>query len=92
MGENPPQIAPDFGLYLAVLRAGRGWSQADLARASGVPASSISQYEAGKKLPELASLMRMLSAMEYEFADLDSQDLCPRKPAPARLHRSSAGK
>ncbi len=71
MGEDPSHIDPDFGLSLAVLRVGIGWSQADLARASGIPASSISQYEGGKKLPELASLMRMLSAMEYEFSDLD---------------------
>jgi tetratricopeptide (TPR) repeat protein/DNA-binding XRE family transcriptional regulator len=71
MGEDSPHIDPDFGLSLAVLRVGRGWSQADLARASGVPASSISQYEGGKKLPELASLMRMLSAMGYGFSDLD---------------------
>jgi tetratricopeptide (TPR) repeat protein/DNA-binding XRE family transcriptional regulator len=71
MGEDSSQIDSDFGLSLAVLRVGRGWSQADLARASGVPASSISQYESGKKLPELASLMRMLSAMGYGFSDLD---------------------
>jgi tetratricopeptide (TPR) repeat protein/DNA-binding XRE family transcriptional regulator len=71
MRENPSQIDPDFGLSLAVLRVGRGWSQADLARASGVPASSISQYEGGKKLPELGSLMRMLSAMDYRYSDLD---------------------
>jgi tetratricopeptide (TPR) repeat protein/transcriptional regulator with XRE-family HTH domain len=71
MGDDPSQIDPDFGLSLAVLRVGRGWSQADLARASGVPASSISQYESGKKLPELASLMRILSAMDYGFSDLD---------------------
>jgi transcriptional regulator with XRE-family HTH domain len=71
MGEGASSIDPDFGVILALLRTGRGWSQAELARASGVPASSISQYETGKKLPELKSLMRMLSAMEYGFSDLD---------------------
>ena len=71
MGEDPSHIDPDFGLSLSLLRVGRGWSQADLARASGLPPSSISQYEGGKKLPELASLMRMLSAMDYGFSDLD---------------------
>lgn len=71
MGEVASSIDPDLGVILALLRTGRGWSQAKLARASGVPASSISQYETGKKLPELKSLMRMLSAMEYGFSDLD---------------------
>lgn len=71
MGEGASSIDPDFGTILALLRNGRGWSQAELARASGDPASSISQYETGKKLPELKSLMRMLSAMEYGFSDLD---------------------
>ena len=32
MGEDPSHIDPDFGLSLAVLRVGRGWSQADLAK------------------------------------------------------------
>ena len=71
MGEDPSRIDLDFGLSLAVLRVGIGWSQADLARASGVPASSISQYEGGKRRPGLASLIRMLSAMKYGFSDLD---------------------
>jgi transcriptional regulator with XRE-family HTH domain len=87
MGEDPSHIDPDFGLSLAVLRVGRGWSQADLARASGVPASSVSQYEGGKKLPELASLMRMLSAMDYVFSDLDRARMFVLE---GRLRRGSA--
>ncbi len=71
MGEDASYIDPDLGVILALLRTGRGWSQAELARVSGVPASSVSQYETGKKLPELKSLMRMLSSMEYGFSDLD---------------------
>ncbi|MFL6236913.1 MAG: helix-turn-helix domain-containing protein [Thermoanaerobaculia bacterium] len=87
MGEDPSHIDPDFGLSLAVLRVGRGWSQADLARASGVPASSVSQYEGGKKLPELASLMRMLSAMDYGFSDLERARMFVLE---GRLRRGSA--
>ena len=87
MGESPSQSDIDFGLSLAVLRTGRGWSQADLARASGLPASSISQYEGGKKLPELPSLMRMLSAMEYGFSDLERAQ---RYVLDSRLRRGSA--
>jgi transcriptional regulator with XRE-family HTH domain/tetratricopeptide (TPR) repeat protein len=74
-GEGTSSISSDLGLVLAVLRTGRGWSQAKLARESGIPASSISQYEMGKKLPELASLIRLLEAMGFGFSDVDKARL-----------------
>jgi transcriptional regulator with XRE-family HTH domain len=70
-GEGTSSVSSDLGLILAVLRTGRGWSQARLARESGIPASSISQYEMGKKLPELASLIRLLETMGFGFSDVD---------------------
>jgi transcriptional regulator with XRE-family HTH domain len=70
-GEGTSSVTADLGLILAVLRTGRGWSQAKLSRESGIPASSISQYEMGKKLPELASLTRLLETMGFGFSDID---------------------
>ncbi len=70
-GAGTSSVSSDLGLILAVLRTGRGWSQAKLARESGIPASSISQYEMGKKLPELASLIRLLETMGFGFSDVD---------------------
>ena len=58
----------ELSTALAVLRVVRGWTQEDLAGASGVRASSLSDYERGKKIPELNTLRRMVSAMGYPLA------------------------
>jgi tetratricopeptide (TPR) repeat protein/transcriptional regulator with XRE-family HTH domain len=88
-GEGTSSISSDLGLILAVLRTGRGWSQARLARESGVPASSISQYETGKKLPELASLIRLLETMDFGFSDVDRARLFLLS---LRVERAPAGR
>lgn len=61
----------DLGLALAVLRVIRGWSQADLARSAGVRNSSVSNYERGKKAPELKTLQRLVGSMGFSLAALD---------------------
>lgn len=61
----------ELGAALAVLRVVRGWSQQDLALASGVPASSISNYERAKTLPALRTLSRLVGAMGFPLAALD---------------------
>jgi transcriptional regulator with XRE-family HTH domain len=61
----------DLATALILLRIVRGWNQEDLARASGVTNSSISEYERGKKLPELATLRRLMGAMGYPLAAID---------------------
>lgn len=70
-GDGTSNLDSDLGSCLALLRTGVGWTQAKLARRSGIPPGSISEYEAGKKLPELASLTRLLDAMQLGFADID---------------------
>ncbi|MFL6196992.1 MAG: helix-turn-helix domain-containing protein [Thermoanaerobaculia bacterium] len=60
-----------MSVALTVLRVIRGWTQEDLAQASGVRASSVSDYERGKKVPELKTLQRLVSAMGYPLAALD---------------------
>jgi transcriptional regulator with XRE-family HTH domain len=37
----------ELSMILTVLRAARGWSQQELARAAGIQASSISNYDEG---------------------------------------------
>jgi transcriptional regulator with XRE-family HTH domain len=70
-----PQPAPgpaqDVALLLAVLRTARGWRQDTLANASGIRHSAVSDYERGRKLPELATLRRLLGPMGYTLASLD---------------------
>jgi transcriptional regulator with XRE-family HTH domain len=46
----------EIALALTLLRSVRRWNQDALAKASGVRNSAISDYERGRKLPELATL------------------------------------
>ncbi|HYN20199.1 MAG TPA: helix-turn-helix transcriptional regulator, partial [Thermoanaerobaculia bacterium] len=55
---------------LTILRVVRGWTQDDLAKASGTPNSSISDYERGKKVPSLKTLERLTAAMGFSIQSL----------------------
>lgn len=61
----------ELSVALTVLRAIRGWTQEDLASASGVRASSLSEYERGRKVPELKTLQRLVAAMGFPLSALD---------------------
>ena len=60
----------ELNVALAILRVVRGWTQDDLAKASGTPNSSISDYERGKKAPSLKTLERLTSAMGFSILSL----------------------
>lgn len=76
-GENAPELGKDLGRRLAILRESRDLTQSQLARKARMSCSAISQYEAGKKVPELATLLRLLNALDYGLAALDRADeLC----------------
>lgn len=53
-----------LGIRIALLRASRGWSQAELARRIGVSASAIGMYEQGRREPSLDLLVRL--AREFD--------------------------
>lgn len=61
------EIHPDMeelGERLRMLREMKDWTQGDLAEASGVEQSSISNYEAGKRAGvPLAHVMRLADAL-----------------------------
>lgn len=57
-------------LRVAELREGRGWSQAELARRSGVPQPTISRMEAGTESVNLRVLEKLASALEVHPAAL----------------------
>src|SRR5262245_14189994 len=61
----------DFGTVLTILRIIRGWSQEDLASASGLRRGTISDYERGKMVPGHNTLKRLLDAMGYPLSALD---------------------
>jgi transcriptional regulator with XRE-family HTH domain len=61
----------ELGVALTVLRVVRGWNQDDLAKASGLGNSAVSDYERGRKVPELKTLERLVAAMGYPLAAID---------------------
>jgi len=56
----PQQI---FAQRLAMARAGLEMSQEELSRRSGLPASSISHYESGRRGPSIDNLVRIIRAL-----------------------------
>lgn len=47
-----------------------GWTQDDLSRASGVPASTISEIENGRHIPGVDIALLLAKAMEVQVNDL----------------------
>lgn len=82
-------LGKEMGRRLAILRESRDLSQAELARQARTTPSSLSQYEAGKKIPELTTLFRILDALDYGLAALDRVDeLCLSLRLTPRCRRS----
>lgn len=64
MGERTLSDAQKlFADRLAVARDGLEMSQEELSRRSGLPASSVSHYESGRRSPSLDNLVRIIKAM-----------------------------
>lgn len=53
------------GEILATLRRRAGRTQADVAEATGIPASVLSAYERGRRQPSLAIASRIIDALGY---------------------------
>jgi transcriptional regulator with XRE-family HTH domain len=76
-GERASELGKDLGRRLAILRESRDLSPSKLVREAHVSRSSLSLYEAGKKIPDLATLFRLLEALDYGLAALDrAGELC----------------
>jgi transcriptional regulator with XRE-family HTH domain len=60
----------ELGLALAFLRMIRGWSQEELAKASGIRSGSISDYERNRMVPGLKTLQKLMDAMGYPLSML----------------------
>lgn len=61
----------ELSTALTVLRVIRGWNQTELAKAAGMHSSAVSTYERGKKVPELRTIERLVSAMGFPLSALD---------------------
>ena len=63
---------PDFAMKnrIRVLRAEKGWSQADLAEQVGVSRNTINAVENGKFDPSLPLAFRIADAFELKIEDV----------------------
>ena len=69
----PPEIlAALLGSGIRTLREARGWTQADLARATGIRRPNIARLERGSALPNLATLHRVACGLETSLESLFS--------------------
>ena len=78
MPERKPPVASsepedeELDIAIIVLRAALRWKQNDLAKASGIGNSSISDYERRKKVPGRKNLRKMLQSMGYRESVLEA--------------------
>ena len=59
----------DLGPALALLRDRKDLTQAEVARRAGLGKSQLSKYEAGKEVPTLPSLVRLLRVLGVGLAE-----------------------
>jgi transcriptional regulator with XRE-family HTH domain len=61
------RLAFELGRSVRELRERRGWSQAELAKASGMTQSAVARFEAGGTVPTLAVLERLAAALDVSL-------------------------
>lgn len=64
---SQPDKAGSFPARLRETRAKRGLEQAQLAARAGIPATSISHFEAGRRKPSLVNLGNLAEALEVSI-------------------------
>jgi ribosome-binding protein aMBF1 (putative translation factor) len=62
------RLAFELGRVVRDLREHRGWSQAQLAKASGMTQSAVARFEAGGTVPTLPVLERLAAALEVSLS------------------------
>jgi ribosome-binding protein aMBF1 (putative translation factor) len=58
-----PHDTEDLIRLVLVIRQDKGWTQAALAEAAGVPESDVARFEAGEVVPAKPSAIRYLEAL-----------------------------
>jgi ribosome-binding protein aMBF1 (putative translation factor) len=61
------RLAFELGRAVRELRERRGWSQSQLAQASGMTQSAVARFEAGGTVPTLPVLERLAAALEVRL-------------------------
>lgn len=70
--KTPPPALAEMAWTIWCLRGIPRWSQAELAARSGVPESSISRFENGKRLPSPKNLAKICAAVGVPSAMVDA--------------------
>ncbi|MBO4208903.1 helix-turn-helix domain-containing protein [Micromonospora echinofusca] len=61
------RLAFELGRAVRELRERRGWSQSQLAQASGMTQSAVARFEAGGTVPTLPVLERLATALDVSL-------------------------
>ena len=61
------RLAFELGRSVRELRERRGWSQTQLAKASGMTQSAVARFEAGGTVPTLAVLEQLATALDVSL-------------------------
>ncbi|WP_250005783.1 helix-turn-helix transcriptional regulator [Actinoplanes sp. M2I2] len=61
------RLAFELGRSARELRERRGWSQTELAKASGMTQSAVARFEAGGTVPTLPVLERLATALDVRL-------------------------
>jgi transcriptional regulator with XRE-family HTH domain len=56
---------------LTILRISRGLSQDEVAKATGLSNSALSEYERGRKTPEFKNVRKIVTALGYRLSAVD---------------------
>jgi transcriptional regulator with XRE-family HTH domain len=59
-----------WGEHLAEIRRNAGLTQVDVAERSGIDQGTISRWEQGKRVPDIAQVTRLAEALGCTIADL----------------------
>ncbi len=73
-GYEAARLAHELGRKVRGLREQAGWSQSELAKASGMTQSAVARFEAGGTVPTLPVLERLANALDATL----SVDVKPR--------------
>ena len=76
--KNPFPAAADFGKRVRSTREGLGWSQENLAEASGLHWTYVSSVERGERNISLLNILKLAHALETDPAELVGKLLPPR--------------
>lgn len=83
MSAAPPPAVPEWTLAdrLRKARELAGYSQAELATATGISRQSINRYETGRSVPDRPKLLAWATACHVEYEWLTGAD--PGAPSPS---------